>query len=108
MSNQPGNPANPAAGLAAAALGADDANEEQHTDDGVPVGAADARADERRAAGEDPDDSGSDGSLVGDVLEDAGFGGAAGSGGSTDDGVPVGDADVEADRRRASERGGSE
>ena len=110
MTNQPGNPANPAAGLAAAAAGAHgDGTEEHRTDEGVPVGAADAEEDRRRASGDEGDDEGSDGSLVGDVLEDAGFGGATGSGASSeDDGVPVGEADVEADRCRASGEDGSD
>ena len=55
MTNQPGNPANPAAGLAAAAAHGD-ATEEHRTDEGVPVGAADAEEDRRRASGEDGSD----------------------------------------------------
>ena len=106
MTNQPGAPAVAAAGLAAAASGS---GNDERTDGGVPVGAADAEADRRRASGEEGDDEGSDGSLVGDVLEDAGFGGATGAGASSeDDGVPVGEADVEADRRRAAEGSDSE
>ena len=109
MTNQPGFPGVPAAAAAAAAGAEGDATEEHRTDGGVPVGAADAEEDRRRASGDEGDDTGSDGSLVGDVLEDAGFGGATRSGASNeDDGVPVGEADVEADRRRASGEDGSD
>jgi hypothetical protein len=53
MTNQPGNPVNPAAGVAAAATGGNgEAAEEHRTDGGVPVGAADAEEDRRRASGE--------------------------------------------------------
>lgn len=106
MTNQPGFPGVPAAAAAAAAGAEGEANEEHRTDGGVPVGAADAEEDRRRASGDEGDDSGSDGSLVGDVMEDAGFGGSAAAG--EDDGVPVGAADAEEDRRRASGEGGSD
>jgi hypothetical protein len=65
---------------------------ERDVEDGVPVGAADAEADARRASDESEDvgstESG-DTSIGGDSRD-------------TDQGVPVGRADAEADRRRAS------
>jgi hypothetical protein len=93
MTNQPGFPAAPAAGVAAAAIGSSDdvANEGSSTDDGEPVGAADARADEERASGDDHGDDSDE-----DVLN---------QGSSTDDGVPVGAADARADEERASRDG---
>jgi hypothetical protein len=60
------------------------------TDQGVTVGAADARADEQRATGDNAE---------GD-LEDFTADQAAAE--TTDQGVPVGAADADEDRRRAS------
>ncbi len=97
MTNQPGFPVTPAAGVAAAALGSSDDDQlgdgDSATDGGVPVGEADVRADEERAggAGDDDDDNGLMPDLLGRDRED--------------DGVPVGRADAEEDRRRA--QGGS-
>jgi hypothetical protein len=65
------------------------------TDDGVPVGAADAEADARRSGASDNDDRLSN---VGD-----GFLLDVEPGQGTDDGVPVGRADAEADRMRSVE-----
>ena len=111
MTNQPGSPVTPAAGLAAAATsgaGASDGSDEADTTDGgVPVGEADARADEERASGDagdsgDSRDSGdSDGTrepaasdvLMPDLLAQH----------DEDDGVPVGRADADEDRRRAAD-----
>jgi hypothetical protein len=97
MTNQPGFPVNPAAGVAAAAMAPSDEEDrledaDSATDGGVPVGEADARADEERAAGDgdgggDDDDHG----LMPDLLRHD----------RDDDGVPVGRADAEEDRRRA-------
>ena len=65
------------------------------TDDGVPVGAADAEADARRSGAGDDDERPSN---VGErLLLDAH------PGRRIDDGVPVGRADAEADRRRSVE-----
>ncbi len=66
------------------------------TDEGVPVGAADARADEERASGEDRPEPDRD-----DYLEQS----AADE--TTDQGVPVGAADAEQDRLNASGDEGS-
>jgi len=102
MTNQPGFPVTPAAGLAAAATrgaensdGFDDADT---TDRGVPVGEADARADEERARAEaggtdGTDDATASDALQPDLLEHH----------DEDDGVPVGRADADEDRRRAAE-----
>lgn len=96
MTNQPGFPVTPAAGVAAAAIGSSDESDRPDagsaTDGGVPVGEADVRADEQRArgAGDDNDD---DNGLMPDLLR----------GDREDDGVPVGRADAEEDRRRAQE-----
>jgi hypothetical protein len=107
MSNQSSFPVTPAAGLAAEATNpADDSS----TDQGVPVGADDVQADKDRASGESGDDSGEgDGGGVG------GIGGGGNPlvsdltrGQDEDDGVPVGDADVDADRQRASDEGGAQ
>jgi hypothetical protein len=62
------------------------------TDDGVPVGAADAEADARRSGARDDERP----SNVGE-----GFLLDVDSGQGTDDGVPVGHADAEADRMRS-------
>jgi hypothetical protein len=101
MTNQPGYPVAPGAGLAAAAMSsADDADQTagRSTDQGVPVGAEDVRADEERARGADE---------THDDTEDAfdeGSGAAAWpEQEDEDDGVPVGAADAEEDRRRASD-----
>jgi hypothetical protein len=59
------------------------------TDDGVPVGAADAEADRQRAAGDSD-------------ADDASFVNADTTDSETDQGVPVGRADAEQDRLRAS------
>jgi hypothetical protein len=92
MSNQPG-PAVP--GAAAAGLSdtaAEDAKSQ--TDQGVPVGAADAHADSERAAGQDESVESDDQQLgFGERRADE----------TSDEGVPVGFADVEADRRNASD-----
>jgi hypothetical protein len=71
------------------------------TDQGVTVGAADARADEERASGGKADvaDESVMGGTVSDDREDFLDQGAATE--STDQGVPVGSADVEADRERS-------
>jgi len=68
------------------------------TDDGVPVGAADAEADAVRSGASGEDDTLTD---PGNAArpEFAGPGGGTDAS-ATDDGVPVGEADVEADRRR--------
>jgi hypothetical protein len=63
------------------------------TDDGVPVGAADAEADARRSGASDADERPSN---VGE-----GFLLDVDPGRGTDDGVPVGHADAEADRIRS-------
>jgi len=65
------------------------------TDDGVPVGAADAEADARRSGASDNDER------LSNVGE--GFGLDVDPGQGTDDGVPVGRADAEADRMRSAE-----
>lgn len=97
MTNQPGFPVNPGAGLAAAAMGSDDAEDlggkQSSTDQGVPVGAEDVRADEERASGDDDTDEPSGDLLSADWPEEQ----------DDDDGVPVGAADAEEDRRRASD-----
>lgn len=98
MTNQPGFPVAPGAGLAAAAMGsAQDADlgpEETSTDQGVPVGAEDVRADEERARGDDDNEPRSDeDSTAADWPDQE----------EKDDGVPVGAADAEEDRRRASD-----
>jgi hypothetical protein len=97
MTNQPGFPVTPAAGVAAAAFGSSDESDGlgdagSATDGGVPVGEADARADEERAGGSGGDDD--DNGLMPDLLRGDG-------GDSEDDGVPVGRADADEDRRRA-------
>jgi hypothetical protein len=91
MSNQPG-PAVP--GAAAAGL-RDTAAEDpkSQTDQGVPVGAADAHAAAERAAGQDDVESDDQQLGFGERRADE----------TSDDGVPVGLADVEADRRNASD-----
>ena len=99
MTNQPGFPVNPGAGLAAAAMGSDDAEDlggkQTSTDQGVPVGAEDVRADEERASGDDDnaDDAveQSPDLLSADWPEER----------DDDGGIPVGAADAEEDRRRA-------
>jgi hypothetical protein len=97
MTNQPGFPIAPGAGLAAAAMSsADDADQTagRSTDQGVPVGVEDVRADEERARGDDDtEDAFDEGSSAADWPEQ----------GDEDDGVPVGAADAEEDRRRASD-----
>ena len=65
------------------------------TDDGVPVGAADAEADARGSGAGDNDERPSN---VGE-----GFLLDVDPGRGTDDGVPVGRADAEADRMRSVE-----
>jgi hypothetical protein len=90
----------PPAVTAGAARGLADEDETttgRSTDDGVPVGAADAEADARRSG------AGADDQWQPDVLEEGSLGGL-GAGGATDDGVPVGAADAEADRQRATEQ----
>ncbi|MFC7598308.1 hypothetical protein ACFQU3_23565 [Terrabacter sp. GCM10028922] len=97
MTNQPGFPVAPGAGLAAAAMSsADDADQTagRSTDQGVPVGAEDVRADEERARGDDDTE---------DALDEGSGAAAWPDHGDEDDGVPVGAADAEEDRRRASE-----
>jgi hypothetical protein len=91
MTNQPNSPL--AAGVAASVAGPDADDDSRATDDGQPVGAADARADaERTGAGDD------DGDLTNHPV-DAAL--PARDAVSTDDGVPVGSADADADRRRS-------
>ena len=70
----------------------DDDTTSSSTDDGVPVGAADAEADARRSGASDDERP----SNVGE-----GFLLDVDPGQSTDDGVPVGRADAEADRMRS-------
>ncbi|MEX5721746.1 hypothetical protein [Geodermatophilus maliterrae] len=70
----------------------DDDTTSSSTDDGVPVGAADAEADARRSGASDDE-------RPSDVGE--GFLLDVDPGRSTDDGVPVGRADAEADRMRS-------
>ena len=67
-----------------------DTGDDEQTDNGVPVGEADAEADRERASGE-LDSSGNE-----EPDDDLG------RGTTTDAGVPVGSADAEEDRRRAS------
>ena len=77
----------------------DDGMTSGSTDDGVPVGAADAEADARRSGAGDEDERPSnvgEGLLL-DVDPSRG----------TDDGVPVGRADAEADRMRSVEDDGA-
>lgn len=77
----------------------DDDTTSGSTDDGVPVGAADAEADARRSGAGDDDERPSnvgEGLLL-DVDPSRG----------TDDGVPVGRADAEADRMRSVEDDGA-
>ena len=71
----------------------DDGMTSGSTDDGVPVGAADAEADARRSGASDNDERPSN---VGE-----GFLLDVDPGQGTDDGVPVGRADAEADRMRS-------
>jgi hypothetical protein len=67
------------------------------TDDGVPVGEADAQADAARTGASDVDDD--------DTMTDPGNASVPdvpGSAPGTDDGVPVGSADADEDRRRTT------
>jgi hypothetical protein len=89
----------PGVAAAAARVSTDDdrlttaGDEAGATDQGVPVGDADVRADMERSGAETDDD---------DTLADPGEGALpdAGSGTATDQGTPVGEADLDADRRR--------
>jgi hypothetical protein len=98
MSTQPQGPFLPAAaaGAVAGRLEDEDTTTTRSTDDGVPVGDADAEADAVRS-GARPDDD--------DTLTDPGSAAlpdAAADTRGTDDGVPVGAADADADRRRST------
>ncbi len=73
MTNQPGFPVNPAAGVAAAAMAPDADDDSERSDRGNDAGAM----------------------LTPDLLESK----------DEDDGVPVGHADAEEDRRRAQQEG---
>ena len=84
-----GMPPAAAAGAARVVADDDDAVLAPSTDDGTPVGAADAEEDARRS-GAEGDDQG-----PGDEL-------GTGPGGATEGGVPVGAADAEADREAAT------
>ena len=66
-------------------------NVETHTDEGVPVGDADVRADVERASGDDRDEPDTDEFLQQGSVEM-----------SRDEGEAVGTADVEEDRRNAA------
>ena len=98
MAQQPGFPVAPGAGLAAAAVGSTDSDDlgtqETSTDQGVPVGADDVRADEQRASGGGDTEAAADADSSGADWPDEQ---------AEDDGVPVGAADAEEDRRRASD-----
>src|SRR5436309_3557985 len=100
MTTQPTGPLVPgvAAAAAGAAMGDDDRltttdDETRATDEGVPVGEADVRADMHRSGADADDEDTLDDSR--DVLRPDVDGGT-----STDQGVAVGEADLEADRRR--------
>jgi hypothetical protein len=97
MTMQPGaGPAIPAVAAAAGQAAEDqDDTTAGSTDDGVPVGEADAEADARRSGADE--DSG--GILGGGAAP---FAGDAEEGNRTDDGMPVGEADAEADRARST------
>ena len=86
-----GMPPAAAAGAARTTAGEEPENRSAD-DDGVPVGAADAEADARRA-GADVDD---------EFAGEASGAGLLGAGSASDGGVPVGSADADADRARAS------
>jgi hypothetical protein len=101
MTTQPNAPQVPPAALAGVATNDQDAT---RTDDGVPVGAADAEADAVRSGAGGNDDSLAD-SAAGAVPGTAGDLDAPREGAATDDGVPVGQADVEADRVRSGAEG---
>ncbi len=77
----------------AGSVSPDDDQTGSSTDDGVPVGGADAEADARRSGAGDDDERPSN---VGE-----GFMLDVDPGQGSDDGVPVGRADVEADRMRS-------
>src|SRR3954470_13115028 len=95
---QSGGPIVPAVAVTAGdALTDDRDSTTTSTDDGVPVGAADAEADAARTGASGTDDEtlanpgqASRPDLASDDTE-------------TDDGVPVGQADAEADRQRTTE-----
>jgi lincosamide nucleotidyltransferase A/C/D/E len=93
MTTQPGGgPALPAAAAAAGIIKG--SQDDTSTDDGEPVGSADAEADARASGATDDDDLPGDGRGLVDAE------GAAGS--ESDDGEPVGSADAEADRARST------
>jgi hypothetical protein len=79
----------------AGSVPSDDDMTSSSTDDGVPVGAADAEADARRSGAGDDDERPSN---VGE-----GFSSDVDPGPGTDGGVPVGRADAEADRMQSVE-----
>lgn len=101
MTTQPTGPLVPGVGAATAGALSDDErlasadDENRATDEGVPVGEADVRADVEHSGGRTEDD-GMFGApaddLVPDVDDDTS---------RTDQGMPVGEADAQADRRRA-------
>jgi|tagenome__1003787_1003787.scaffolds.fasta_scaffold20973923_2 hypothetical protein len=92
MTTQGNSPLVPGLAAAAGRLMPDRDDDERATDDGVPVGEADAKADAERTGAERDDLASPGRALAPDVP---------GAGDGTDDGVPVGDADVDADRRRS-------
>jgi hypothetical protein len=97
MSTAPQQPQVPAAALAGAVGENDDA---ARADDGVPVGAADAEMDAVRSGAGGEDDT--VGSRVGAGLPDTATDlDATGDATATDGGVPVGQADAEADQVRS-------
>jgi hypothetical protein len=101
MTTQPNAPQVPPAALAGAATNDEDA---ARTDDGVPVGAADAEADAVRseAGGNDDTLANSAAAAVPGTAADLD---ASPDAASTSDRVPVGRADVEADRARSGAEG---
>lgn len=97
MSTQSGGPIVPGVAVTAGdALTGDRDSTTTSTDDGVPVGEADAEADAARtgASGTDDDTLANPGEAAAPDLADTS---------RTDDGVPVGEADAEADRRRTTD-----
>jgi hypothetical protein len=73
--------------------------DESGTADGEAVGSADRDADVARSRGEDPADSGRDGTLAGDI-EEHGLLGSGSDAARDGDGVPVGQDDARADAAR--------
>ena len=95
MSTQSGQPMVPAVAVTAGdALTGDRDSTTTSTDDGVPVGAADAEADAVRTGADEPDETlANPGEAAAPDLADSP---------AADDGVPVGEADAEADRLRTT------